>query len=447
MKKFLHTIRYGIFRRISPWITMIIIKTGGPKLAAYLSYFTIDWGEMSKENTVLCLGRPSFEKDIKELRKNTRFNFPQVTAGFTRFQMCWFPRQMQVQTFYQPLKENHPQAEIKSAEYASYLIKLIQKKHNVVAILSANFDYWQDLGFKNICREINIPFLVLSREHTVIPSACDKVIKWYKTTQYKFNGTAIAVAGQGTKDVLLQVGSICLDDQITITGFPRYDAWNDVDTSIPLEERRLVTLLSFTMGYGADDTFIDVLKLFTKAAEKYQSNDVEFLIKTKDADDTNLVGQILKDHSLFPVRYSHEVNLFDVLPNSRLVINYNSLALLEALFAKTKISIPAWGECESVGKKTMYPADDEIVTNVVHFAYTPDALMATINEAVNNVPLKSKLLDENINNLISKYVYLPNDTNCSQEFEKFLLKYIQLSEFSSNKDLYEHTVDHKKCAY
>lgn len=424
MNKLINSLRYGVFSRPWPACANFLVKAFGPKFAAYLSYLGIDWdGAKKSGKTVLCLCRESFIKDIKELRARTSINYPIVTGGFTRFQMAWFPLQMQIQTFYQLYQgEDKAAAIAKSTQYALQLIKLASRKAEVNGILSANFDYWQDVGFKNACKILEIPFIVLSREHPIIPKVCDVVTDWYQKAAYHFDGTAIAVAGLSTRDVLERAGCICKSDQVMITGLPRFDAWQDIDKTRPRETRSLVTLLTFTEGYYADETFKEVLRVFCEAAGRCRSGNIQFLVKTKDINDTILVAKMIEGMGDYPVECTHERELFEVLPDSRLVINYNSLSLVEAVMARAPIVIPAWGECKDRGAEVMYSIENPNVARVVEFAYSSDDLSQAIAASVagNTKAFQNQDADDFIND----FVHVPAHGSCSTEFEKFLLKYI-----------------------
>lgn len=422
VKNVLHFMRYGAIAPVWSWLSIAIIKLGGPKLAAYMSYLTIDWGGMKHSKTILCLHRESFVKDVVELRKRTNLNYPMVTGGYTRFQMVWFPESMQIQTFYKLHKHKNDKAIKLGLEYARQLLHLVNKKYTVDAMLSANFDYWQDLGFKIACKELGIPFLVLSREHVVIPKASDEVIEWYKQSSYQFEGTAIAVAGHSTKNAILAVDTLCVPEQVKVTGLPRYDAWLDIDTSIAIEDRPYITLLTFTEGYYADQTFEEVLELFCNAAKIYTDSTVKFFIKSKDAADTQRVHEILKQNDLPGLECSHEKDLFDVLPKSRIVINYNSLALVEAVMAKARVVIPVWGECKDGGKEVLYAADNPKVAKVVEFAYSPSELKDLIASCILNQ--SSLASTEDIRDFIDEFIHIPEHGTYSGEFENFVTPYL-----------------------
>lgn len=407
-----------------PACASLIVKLFGPRFSAYLSYLAMDWGKTAGEISVLCLGRESFVKDIKELRARTSMNFPMVVGGFTRFQMGWTPLDMQVQTFYQAYQGvGKEQALAKSTQYARSLILRASRRKPIHAVLSANFDYWQDAGFKRACKELGIPFLVLSREHPVIPKVCDVVVDWYRRAQYRFEGSAIAVAGPSTREVLLRAGGICGPDQIVITGLPRFDAWLNVDSSRASDQRKLITLLTFTEGYYADETFKEVLRVFCEAAQQHRTESVQFLVKTKDMDDTLAVRRMIVALKCTEVACTHERELFDVLPDSRLVINYNSLSLVEAAMANAPIVIPAWGECQDRGPQAMYSAEEPAVAKLAQFAHSPEQLRETI---ASSLSAGSSGMDSHARAaFVNHFVYLPAHGSCSEAFEKFVLHHIR----------------------
>lgn len=423
MAQLLNNIRHGILANIWPWISMALIRLFGPRFAAYLTYLSIDWGNLRNTKTVICLYRESFIKDIHQLRIRGEFNYPVIMAGFTRFQMLWSQTEEQVQTFYQRSLSKTSKNYKKREKYVSYLLKLINKKIKVDAVLSANFDYWQDEPFKDYCKNTEIPFFVLSREHPIIPEVCSFVVNRYRSSNYHFNGSGIAVAGRSTKDVIEESCIVKDFNSVVITGLPRYDAWKDVDVTIELDKRRFITLLSFTQGYYADNTFVEVLNKFIIISNSYTLSEVDFLVKTKDARDTKIVNEIVQSSNIQAnnLIISHEYDLFTILPLSKLVINYNSLSLVEALMAKTPIAIPAWGECKSKGSKSMYPEDDPEVSKVVNFIRNLEDLETYIDKALRD---DLKLLDkEDIDHLVQKYVHISKkEGGNSYELEDFFTK-------------------------
>lgn len=414
IKSVLHVLRYGVFARVWPYLSHGMVWLLGPRFAAYLSSRTIDWGDASQGPVVLCLFRESFVKDIHEMRQRTDMRFAVVMGGFTRFQEVWFPQEMQIQTFYQSYRgPGRERALALSRRYADHLVRYVERKRPVQAVLSANFDYWQEVGLKQVCKEKNIPFVVLSREHPVIPEICDIVTDWYVRSAYAFEGDLIAVAGDSSKQVLARIRTVCRDDQVLVTGLPRFDAWRDVDCSMPWHERRCITLLTFTEGYFADQGFVETLRVFLQAAQRHRGSGLRFLIKTKDAHDQHMVQQMIPVEQNMFVDCTHEEDLFNVLPLSRCVVGYNSLSQVEAVMAGCQLVIPAWGECLDRGASVMYSADDPVVAEVVDFAYNPNALLEKIEHAV--IGHERRHSRECIDAFVARYVRIPRGTTSSHE--------------------------------
>ncbi len=208
-----------------------------------------------------------------------------------------------------------------------------------------------------------------------------------------------------------------------MTGLPRFDAWLNVDSSRPTDQRALVTLLTFTEGYYADDTFKEVLRIFCEAAAQPRPESVQFLVKTKDMVDTLVVRRLILSLKCTRVICTHERELFDVLPDSRLVINYNSLSLIEAAMANAPIVVPAWGQCKDRGSQAMYSAEEPAVARVAKFAYTPEQLRDVI---IGSLTAGPPVMDSSsLAAFVNHFVYLPTQSTCSAEFEKFVSRFIK----------------------
>lgn len=418
-------LRNHYVRNIWKYISKILIAIGGVRLASYLTYLGIEWNKINKANpTVLCISRDYFSKDIIELRKRTNINYPSIMGGYARFQEYWFPKEMQIQTFYQ--KYDGPgkdEAISKSIKYARYIIKRVNKVKKIDAVMSANFDYWQDIGFKHVCKELNIPFLVLSREHVTIPAAAEAVTGWYKESNYKFYGAAIAVAGDSTAK-LFEECPILNKSDVWVTGLPRLDIWKEVKTDIALTKRPYITLLTFTEGYFVDEFFKELVELFAEESLKYSNSPIEFIVKCKNYDDKIAVLKILENHNISKLTFVYDAPLYDILPKSRLVINYNSLSIVEAVIAKAKVAIPDWGQCRQQDKFAMCLPNDPITQKAVSFIKNAEGFRAIIQESIEG---KNDIItNEVINDFANKYFYIPQDSSTiSQKVEEFIKFYIK----------------------
>ena len=418
----MHVLRIKHIRKIWGHIATLIVSWGGVRIASYLTYLGIEWGKIDQKNpTVLCISRDFFSKDIVELRKRTQINYPCILGGYARFQQNWFPEEMQVQTFYQNYQELKKQEAIaKSTEYARRILLMANKVQKIDAVMSANFDYWQDIGFKNVCLELAIPFLVLSREHTTIPASYDLVVSWYKKSGYKFQGTAIAVGGGMTAKIFDEVPIIDTSN-VWVIGLPRFDIWQETKTDIPLNQRLYITLLTYTDGYMADENFKEVVKLFAAEALKYHN--LEFIVKCKNYDDQLDVLEILENHNISRLKFVYDIPLYEILPKSRLVINYNSLSIVEAVMARAKVAIPDWGDCRKEEKLTMCSPSDPIVSRAVSFIESPEEFSKIVEQVAEkkDMTLPSAAV---VQDFVNKYFYMPPEGTISQKVEEFIRHYL-----------------------
>src|SRR4051812_35869238 len=133
----------------------------------------IDWaGATTDRETVLCLERSQFIKDIEELRRFTALNW--VTLNAVRLknrQEAWVPAELRQQGYISAWLQEERWREVRAVlqEFGVALLREALRTHRVDAVASANIDYWQDETIKLACTELGIPFIVLCRENYTIP--------------------------------------------------------------------------------------------------------------------------------------------------------------------------------------------------------------------------------------------------------------------------------------
>jgi len=405
-------------------IAPIIVKIMGIRLSAALTALGIDWGNVKTNGpTVLCISRFYFEKDIRELRNRTEMNFVQILGGFTRFQELWIPEGMRAQTFYQFY--NGPDKEVaieKSTKYAEWIIKTASRKRRIDAVLSANFDYWQDIGFKETCKEIGIPFLVLSREHPITRHAIEMCVRHYtEKGSFAFEGTAIAVAGWKTHEMIKQSSGVMKNmDDVWITGLPRLDIWRDVDTRIGMKDRDCITLITYTIGYSADNDYSEVVRAFAELGSIHAG--MRFVVKCKDYDDYMENKRLIGSEYSRNVFLDYTTPLYEVLPRSRVVLGYNSLALIEAALSRSAIVIPNWGEHSMNEDGMLFKKNECRLSGCLRYPTSIEEMKDCIVDAVNgNVNLIER---EDALMMAKDYFHIENEKSASRNVEEFIQYYI-----------------------
>lgn len=404
-------------------ISDLIYRLFGSGLLVYLLFLSVEKGKWAKnKNSVLCIRRDLFNKDIVELRKRTR-NLNWLVIGTSQLayvQSAWTPKEMRYQTLFQKYcTEDYQDIWKKNKIFALRFLKLVVNQLNVKAILSANIDYWQDEGIRRACRDLNIPFLVLDKECCTIPKVSYRLTKYYREANYKFHGNGIAVFNKNMKNVLIKSGVFRSED-IYITGAPRIDAWRDV--KLDKYNQDTIVLLPYGIDYGlkTDKNFKDVLDIFLSIARRYSSI-INFVIKCKNNRyKQNLEKKITKDDSKH-INLTVDMPLYDLFPRSRLVIGYNTLALIEALISKAVIAIPQWEETGRDYGFQQFNPKSKTCSRVIKFVKSKSDMKKLLERIINN-PYSDIDMEERIN-LLKKYFYYNQDKTNSEHVEDFVSSY------------------------
>ncbi len=375
---------------------------------------------------VLCLMRSHFSRDVALLEKLTPLSIYKIPSKLlTRVQHGIVPwdelRLPETQTWF----ANCPQpAAVAARRHTHRLGRIILAgflaRHRIDAVLTPNVDYWQENALQQACADAGVPFLVLSKEHYVSPFFRKRRIDKCTASGLKFVGAGVAIFGDCTRPTLVSSG-VCDDVRVTVTGAPRFDEWRDPAIANPAPaDRRYITMLSFSRVFAVDDAFLKSLEIFAQAANDWP--EVDFVIKCKNGDDKARVAkalQALPSSRLF-VRVG--MSVAPLLGHSRLILGFNSTALLEALLSRATLCVPHWADTDrDSGDLVFDPADPE-TSAVMNFLGSPETLTAAIARAVSeNRP------EENTGarlSLLRRYYHVPEDTTSSAAVEKFIRHHV-----------------------
>lgn len=358
-------------------LTAALCRIFGPKFAARITARSIRLVPGRSGINFLVMMRPSMDKDIAALSQHTDLGFVIVQNGYVRFQEIFLPRDRREQTYYQFARTTFSGADDPQAIFAAELLKQAGRIAPISGVLSANIDYWQDVGLKYQCRENKLVFGVLCRENAVIPKIVRQNYDRYRNSGYHFDGDFVVMAGQTSAKMFRDAG-VAPADRIYSSGLPRYDVWHSRGEE---RKRNYITLLTFTRGYGADQTFQEVLDVFIRSAASCLYNDIVFLIKTKDAADTRQLSDMLRGRLTSNVMIDDQIPMVEALSGSRMIVGYNSLSLIDALLSGTNIILPAWGECQAVGDMCMYPRNS-ISEKFFDFAGSASAMEKALRDVL-----------------------------------------------------------------
>lgn len=418
-----HALRIGLtillYRR---WFATLCDRIGGWRLLAYLTVLTIDDRQARPGATqVLVLDRLYFTKDVAELTDRGALSYPKLqTHVLSMVQATWLPERLCEQISYVPRTRPEDAAAWATCNlYAEDVIRRWQRRSGVAAVLASNVDYWQHEAFRTACRSLGIPFLVLCQEVQTLPFTYRYSIKLYQDADFRFSGTAVAVFEKRTADMLVESGC-CTPAQVAVTGAPRLDPW--FDEHRPRPEKSCVTLLAFDgEQYFAPETYLSALAVFAEQSMSRASPGMSYVLKCKDAEDmdrarAHLAGVV---HDLV---LTHDWPLPDLLARSRLVMGYNSLAIIEALLSDAHLVIPQWSDSLRPSEGQNIDPADPSLRSQFEFLDSAEDWRRALEKAVTSgfrVPDRNERLA-----LLSRWFHLPQPGSATQTVEQFILSHL-----------------------
>ncbi len=401
--------------------------TGGFARAGAALAQRIQWGELKPGRpTILCLQRALFAKDIAELKKRTDLNLPCLRAAILKKpQSRWIAPAYQRQSHLW-FDLNHDLAHVcKDLErFGIAFLDAASRTRPIDAVLAANTDYWQDEALRLACRTRGIPFLALSRESYGISRSRDYVADYYRKGGFYFNGAGCAVASE-TCVRFLTAQPALRDATVRATGWPRYDAWRDLQMP-PLSERRAVTIMAYgdpeQLLYAAEN-FRDVVTVVAAAATAQQSlpenERTRFIIKMKKRSDAHYISAIRPDLADLGIELTVETPIPELAAQSRLIVGYNTLAVLEGLLADCAIAVPMWSDSECEAAAALLHPDDPEDNDVCYFPRSQAAFAELLQAALaGSLPAKGTRSQRLAR--FSRHCVVEQDVTASARFETFV---------------------------
>jgi len=356
--------------------------TGGLVRRAAALADEIDWqGARGDAPVILCLERALFRKDIEEMRKRTGLGFVSVQAArVKKFQEPWIAPRFREQTYFYSLLEGELiRAKAPLARFGRAFLEAAARRRPIAAVLAGNTDYWQDEAIKLGCADLGIPFLVLCRENYVWKKSADYVHRRFIESKFRFRGQGVAVASEVTRQTMVSSGAFT-PEAVAVTGWPRFDIW--FGRQAAAGPRDTIVLLSYAeKRYLAPENFVDTLKVFAELALAHQDR-LNFVIKTKKANETEEIYDICPVLRQSKVEVTGTRSLMDLYDRARLVVGYNSLAVLETLLSSAAVVVPWWGDAVRPPTECLLSAENPSDRAVVEFAQDPAALRVLVEQAI-----------------------------------------------------------------
>lgn len=398
-------------------------RLGGIERAANDLASTIRWTDWQPGRpTVLCFSRATFNKDVAEMRRRTNLNLVELdTTSVKAAQENWIPPEWRVQTYFTGLVGKELSAfRPYLLKFGCALLRAAGKTHPIDAMMAANIDYWQDEAMRLAGREMNIPFITLCRENYTIPADQNTIWTRYHMGKFRHSGTAAGVYSEATKKVWDDIGCFA-PDTVFVTGAPRFDRWRDIEAP-PTEQRDCLTLISFASPfYYAPRTYRETEQAIGEACEDVKAK-TRIILKIKKQNEIEENKEASPALVRIGAEFIADWPLFDLLPRSRAVIGYNSMAVAEGLLIDLPVIIPDWGDAIQ-REKSMFDPGEPLDRSCIYFPSSPAELRDLVKRALTTgLPAIGSIADRH--RCFSKVIVAPIDTTSSALVEEMIRRFL-----------------------
>lgn len=239
------------------------------------------------------------------------------------------------------------------------LLKILKEKYKINAFIGFNFNFIVEIDLHIACNYLKIPFLLLYKE-SVLTRSERKYLQYYlKKKEVKFNGYKVAVYSNYAKNIFSK-SNFVNKDKIKVIGCSRLGESFTYKSKIPKNQilyyeiqndrglpHRFVKQFSnnffknldchknYNLKYNWNFLHHKTLKTLKKYAINNPKTVIIIKIKTGNLHNTNQYLNLPKNIKLRFYGVGHQL-----LENSKVVIGWNTTAILEGIAANRFILLP-----------------------------------------------------------------------------------------------------------
>jgi hypothetical protein len=206
-------------------------------------------------------------------------------------------------------------------------------------------------------------------------------------------------------------------ENVIVSGPPRFHRWFDIINQ-PKAQKKHITLLSFPGNqYLAPFTYTDILLCIKEMSLKYL--DYHFVVKCKDAFHIAETLQIL-NNDVGNLHISSEIDMIDLLKQSKVIIGYNSLSFLEALLSPAHLILPFWADSKYAPYMLQIDPADQEAQDIVNIAYSREHFQEILDNKIQGPDYEHR--DKKRINYLNKFIYFDPSKKSIDIFEKIFLE-------------------------
>ncbi len=291
-------------------------------------------------------------------------------------------------------------------KFLAKTLKIFNKKNNFLAIISYNFRYRHEKELHSACKSLDIKFIVCQKEslHYGDDSVVTDLYVKTNSKNGKYQGDYIFVYTEGFKNTIIS-SSISERDKIFVTGMPRADYYY---TNIKQSKNYILYLLPswrppsiLEKEFSLDQKFYasQVTRVLLDFAES--NPDQKIIIKTKMKKNEFIhLGNLLNNKNLKNVSIKEFGNIASLIKDSKVVIGFQSSALIESLILKKPIIVPYF----NVNNSEKFKRCTLNLSDCSYYAYDENSMKNYLNDICSNKIGFPNIDDEKRKNIINHYI-------------------------------------------
>lgn len=361
-------------------------KLRWPRLLLFSLSMTTRYVDLGQKYTVLVLSRAIFDDDIDSMvRFSGKINYIFLPkAALIHLSAAFLPVEEVFNHRGYHQSDQYSQEKDRYFRFLCELVPLFKRLWKIDAIVGANYVQAWHQELARACATCSVPFIVLHKEALAPKTNYEGLVKRYSS--YKFIGSKLVTYNEPMRDALVKCGveGLTQDNAIAV-GPPRLDTY-------PRNRTSAGDYVLFFSFYPIDKfTFlVESKKLYEELIQRgiefhrqfflfaAKHPEIQFRVKTKVnpryLQFVQEVHDTVSKEPLGNVIFSNTANVEDLVLNSKLIIGFNSITLIEGLLAGKRIvsprfddliSDPAWYYFNGFSDLTEYASTAEELENCI----------------------------------------------------------------------------------
>lgn len=358
-------------------------------------------------------------KDLKELTKIETFNIIYVNQYWLSIiSIIYLNKNLRFANhFYENDDIPEKEVELLLLSLESFFKEIERRYNKIGCFLSPNFEQGFTAVLHRYVQRKKLGIVAFHYEHSTLPMAIRSTENSYKEYSCKsLERIKILLWHEEAKKRLVDA-NYASSKNIVISGPPRFNSWIDI-IKTPIQEKKYITLLSFPgSDYFAPFTYEDIVLAFKKAASVHKG--YNFVIKCKDGWHISQTMRIL-NNNVGNITLTADMDMVDLLSQSKIIVGFNSLSFLEALLAQSYLILPYWGDSKHDPYLLQVDPQDPEAQAIIDVANSREHFAEILEQRIAGEGYQGDMKKRI--EYLNKYIYFDENNKSIDIFEKVFLE-------------------------